>query len=92
MDKHPEQPRQYLLTNPLKVLRKRLISPRRKHGLAINLILDPVHEQIDVLICGEGGRLLVLGGPVRPQVLELWASGHCGAGLVGAVVADCAVD
>lgn len=60
-------------------------------ALVVDLYLDPVHEQAHVL----GGRqrrrppVLVL---VLPAVFVLGPAGHDGAGLVGAGVADGAVD
>lgn len=59
--------------------------------LVVDLYLDPVHEQAHVLGRRQGGRPLVLV-LVLPAVLVLGTAGHDGAGLIGARVADGAVD
>lgn len=62
-----------------------------KNALIVDLYLDPIHQQAHVL----GGRqrrrppVLVL---VLPAVFVLGPAGHDGAGLVGAGVADGAID
>lgn len=62
-----------------------------ENALVVDLYLDPIHQQAHVL----GGRqrrrppVLVL---VLPAVFVLGPAGHDGAGLVGAGVADGAVD
>ena len=45
------------------------------HRLVIDLRLHPVHEERDVLGCGQLDRLLVLD-PVLPQVLKLRPARH----------------
>lgn len=47
----------------------------------IDLAFDPVHEQGDVAWGRQLGGFFILGRRgVRPQILELWAPRHFGAG------------
>lgn len=62
-----------------------------EEGLVVELVLHPVHEQLDVLGGWhlEGG-LHVL--PVCPEVLEFLPCAHDGARLLGAEFGECSVE
>lgn len=59
--------------------------------LVVDLYLDPVHQETHVLRSRERGGPLVLV-LVLPAVLVLGPAGHDGTGLVGARVADGAIN
>ncbi len=91
VDKDAKEAREDLLAGGHKGLGKGHVALGGKERLIVDLRLDPVHQQADVLVGGQGHWLLV-GDAVRPQVLVLLPAGHLRTGLIGAVVGDDAVD
>lgn len=85
VDKYAKKPTEKLLAHGLKILGKRHADRDRKQTLVVDLLLDPVHEQRNVLGRRQMRRLLV-GLVVAPQVLVLGSARHHCARLLGAVV------
>lgn len=90
MNKNTKQSTENLLANGLEILGKRNANSDGKNALVVDLLLDPVHEQSDVLGRGQMRGLLV-GVVVAPQVLVLGPARHHHARLLGAVVRHDAV-
>ena len=67
----------YLFAHGSEVFREGDVVGEGEDGRVVDLPLDPVHEERDVLVGRELGRLLELG-PVLPEVLVLWSPRHSG--------------
>ena len=67
----------YLFAHGSEVFGEGNVVGEGEDGRVVDLSLDPVHEERDVLVGRELGRLLELG-PVLPKVLILWPTGHGG--------------
>lgn len=91
VNKDAEQPTEKFLAHGLKILGKRHADRDRKQTLVVYLLLDPVHEQRNVLGRRQMRRLLVRL-VVAPQVLVLRSARHHCARLLGAVVGHDAVE
>ena len=67
----------YLFAHGSKVFGKGDVVGEGENGCVVDLSLDPVHEERDVLIGRKLGGLFKLG-PVLPEILVFWSSGHGG--------------
>mmetsp|Transcript_8586 Transcript_8586/g.21358 ORF Transcript_8586/g.21358 Transcript_8586/m.21358 type:complete len:216 (+) Transcript_8586:255-902(+) len=88
---NPEQPPRDALHHHEEVAGKLGAGDHREDRLVAQLLVRPVHHDVDVLGRGQLRRRLVLVR-VLPQILILGTRGHRRAALIGAALAEGAVD
>ena len=90
VNEYSEEAVEQLLADGQEVLGKRRSHGDGEHALVVYLLLDPVHEQPDVLGRGQMRRLLVVLR-VLPKVLVLGTARHDRTRLHGAILGDDAI-